>query len=240
MNKEKITKILNIAKVVAVWIVVAIAAFMMIFTLVSVNTFDRGDRSLFGLKFFIVQTDSMSATDFDAGDVIICKAVDARELKVGDIITFTSMSSHNYGETVTHKIREVTTDGEGGIAFVTYGTTTNVNDEALATVIIGKYVTNIPKLGVFFTFLKSTPGYIICILVPFMILILTQGLNCIRLFRKYRREQTKEMNAEREKLEQERLEAQKMMEELRALKAELAAKEAPADGDSASGDSEET
>lgn len=227
MNKEKLMKILNIAKLVAVWTVVAIAVFMMIFTLISVNTFNREDRNLFGFKFFIVQTDSMAATDFDAGDIIICKAIDARELKEGDIITFVSQSSHNYNEIVTHKIRRVTTDGEGGIAFVTYGTTTNTDDEALATVIIGKYLTNIPNLGHFFAFLKSTPGYILCILVPFMILILTQGLNCIRLFRRYKKEQTDAMNAEREKLEQERLEAQKMMEELMALKKELAAKDNP-------------
>lgn len=229
MNKEKLMKILNIAKLVAVWTVVAIAVFMMIFTLISVNTFNREDRNLFGLKFFVVKSDSMAATDFKAGDIIICKSVDVRELKEGDIITFISEGQEFGGqrEIVTHKIRKVTTDGEGGIAFVTYGTTTNTDDEALARFVIGKYLTNIPNLGHFFAFLKSTPGYILCILVPFMILILTQGLNCIRLFRRYRKEQTDAMNAEREKLEQERLEAQKMMEELMALKKELAAKDKP-------------
>lgn len=235
MNKEKIMKILNTAKLVAMWIVVAIAVFMMIFTLIS-NRFNRTDKSLFGFKFFIVQTDSMSATDFDAGDMIISKAIDVRELKEGDIITFVSQSSHNYGETVTHKIRRVTEDADGSIAFVTYGTTTDTDDEALATVIIGKYVGKIPNLGIFFAFLKSTPGYILCILVPFMILILTQGLNCIRLFRRYKKEQTDAMNEEREKLEKERAEAQKMMEELMALKKELAAKETT---DGTSGDTDE-
>lgn len=62
------------------------------------------------------------------------------------------------------------------------------------------------------------------ILIPFLLLILIQGLNCIKLFRRYKREQMAEMQAEREKLEAERAESQKMMEELQALKAQLAEK----------------
>lgn len=218
-------KALQIAEKVLVWIVVVIAAVMMVFTLVSVNTFDQNDRNLFGFKFFIVRTDSMAATDFDAGDIIIAKEVDIRTLKEGDIITFISQNPHNYGETVTHKIREVTTDGTGSIAFVTYGTTTNTDDESLATMIVGKYVGRIAKLGTFFTFLKTTPGYIICILIPFLILILSQGLNCIRLFRQYKKEQMDEMKAERDKIEEERAESQRMMAELLELKAQLAKKD---------------
>ncbi|MBQ9760686.1 MAG: signal peptidase I [Clostridia bacterium] len=221
-------KVFGVVKTVLVWIVVAIAVFMMVFTIVSVNTFDQNDRSLFGFKFFVVQTDSMKATDFAAGDIVISQEVDVTTLKAGDIITFVSESSHNYGETVTHKIREVTRNDEGDIAFVTYGTTTDTNDEALATVIVGKYLTSIPKLGAFFMFLQTTPGYIVCILIPFLLLILSQGINVIRLFRRYRKEQMEAMQAEREKLEQEREESQKMMLELLALKAQLANGEAPA------------
>jgi len=218
-------KALQITKTVLVWLVVAVAAGMMIFTLISVNTFDQTDRSIFGLKFFIVTSDSMSATDFDAGDIVISKEVDITTLKEGDIITFISRSSHNYGETVTHKIRKVTTESDGSIAFVTYGTTTNTDDEALATVIVGKYVGRIAKLGAFFLFLKTTPGYIIFILIPFLLLILSQGLNCVRLFRQYKKEQMDEMKAERAKIEEERAESQRMMAELLELKAQLAKKE---------------
>lgn len=221
-QKVDIKKIWNIVKTVAVWLIVAFAVFMMIFTIVSVNMFDRNERSIFGYKFFVVQTDSMSATHFDAGDIIISKEVDVTTLKEGDVITFISEGSENYGETVTHRIRKVTKDKDGSIAFVTYGTTTGTDDEALATVILGKYVGKIPNLGAFFLFLKTTPGYIVCILIPFLILILSQGINCIQLFRRYRQEQMDEMNAERAKIEEERAESQRMMAELLELKAQLA------------------
>ena len=59
-------KTLNVIKNVLVWLIVAMAVFMMIFTVVSVTTFDRRDRSLFGYQAFIVLSDSMSKTDFSA------------------------------------------------------------------------------------------------------------------------------------------------------------------------------
>lgn len=220
-------KALKITKTVFTWVVVVFAVGMMIFTLISVSTLDRNDRSLFGFKFFIVQSDSMKATDFDAGDIVISKEVDPSTLEVGDIITFISRDSENYGETVTHKIREKTTD-EFGLAFRTYGTTTDTDDKELvsASSVIGKYVGRIPNLGSFFMFLKTTPGYILCILVPFLILIGYQGFNCFRIFKNYKQEQIEEMEAEKAKLAEERAESQKMMAELLELKAQLAKKEA--------------
>lgn len=217
-------KALQITKTVLVWLVVAIAVGMMIFTLISVSTFDKTDRNIFGFKFFIVTSDSMAATDFDAGDIAISKNVDPKTLKEGDIITFLSQDHDNFGEVVTHKIRRLTTDANGRPGFVTYGTTTDTDDRTVVTheYVVGQYVGRIPKVGSFFMFLKTTPGYILCILLPFLLLILSQGLNCIRLFRQYKKEQMDEMKAEREKIEQERAESQRMMAELLELKAQLA------------------
>lgn len=220
-------KALNIAKTIFVWLMVALAVFMMIFTIVSVTTFDRADRNLFGYKIFIVLSDSMSKTDFNAGDIVFVREVDASTLKEGDIISYTSQNIHNFGETVTHKIRRLTSDAEGNPGFVTYGTTTDTDDETVVTYpyVLGKYTGHLPKVGAFFQFLKTTPGYIVCILTPFLLLILLQGLNCIKLFRRYKQEQLDEMQAEREKIEAERLQSQKMMQELLALKQQLEEKE---------------
>lgn len=223
-------KALNLIKNIFVWLMVVLAVFMMIFTVISVNTFDRSDRSLFGYKAFIVLSDSMSKTDFNAGDLVLIKEVDPKTLKEGDIIAYTSQNTSNYGETVTHKIRKLTTDASGAPGFITYGTTTDTDDEIVVTYpyVLGKYQSHIPNVGKFFQFLKTTPGYIICILMPFMLLILFQGLNCIKLFRRYKIEQLAEMKAEREKIEAERAESQKIMAELQALKAQLASQQSDA------------
>lgn len=216
-------KALRIIRTVLTWLVVAVAAFMMVFTIISVTTFNRADRSLFGRKAFIVLSDSMSKTDFNAGDLVLVKEVDPSTLQVGDIIAYTSQNSGNFGETVTHKIRALTTNENGEPGFITYGTTTDTDDETVVTYpfVLGKYTGRLAGVGKFFMFLKTTPGYIACILVPFLVLILIEGIRCVQLFRQYKAEQQSELKKEREKLESERKETQQMMEELLALKAQL-------------------
>ena len=227
---EKTKKVLNIIKSVLVWTILAVSVSMMIFTLISVNTFDKTDRNIFGYKFFIVQSDSMKATDFAAGDVIIVREVDPKTLKADDIITFISPDPADESQkesgklwyVVSHKIREVTEDDDG-LAFRTYGTTTGEDDKTLVSEenVLGKYEIGIPKLGHFFAFMRTTPGYIVCILVPFLLLIISQAVNCIRLFKQYRAEQMAELKEEREKLDAEREETRRMMEELLELKAQM-------------------
>ena len=216
-------KALSIIKATIVWLVVLLAVSMMIFTVVSVTTFNRNDRALFGYKMFIVNSDSMAATDFDAGDLILVKEVDPSTLAVGDIITYMSQNSDSFGEAITHKIRKLTTDAEGNPGFITYGTTTNTDDEAIVTYpyILGKYQSHIPGLGTFFNFLKTTPGYFVCIFTPFMLIIIYEGIKFFTLFRRYRKEQMEEMQAERDKIEEERAANAKMLEKLQALKAQL-------------------
>ena len=215
---------LHVIKNILVGLIVVVAIFMMIFTVVSVTVLDRDERSLFGYKAYIVLSDSMSATDFEAGDVVLIKEVDPATLLEGDIIAYRSQNAESYGEVVTHKIRQRTTDENGNPGFITYGTTTNADDEGVVTYsfILGKYQSRIPKVGTFFQFLKTTPGYIICILIPFLLLILLQGINCIQLFRQYKREQIEEIQKERKQVEAERAENRRMMEELQQLQQRLA------------------
>lgn len=230
-------KALNLIKTTLVWLVVALAIFMMIFTIVSVTTFNRNDRDLFGFRFYVVRSDSMAATDFNAGDLILVKETDPNSLEAGDIITFISQDSDSFGEIITHKIRERTVDANGNVGFITYGTTTGVDDKTVVTYmyILGKYESKIPYMGTFFNFLKTPQGYIVCIFVPFMLLILHQGINTVKLFRRYKGEQMEEMNAEKAKIEAERAENARMMEELLALKAQLEGKtkESPPEGEDA-------
>ena len=202
---------------------------MMIFTVISVTTFNRNDRSLFGYKMYIVNSDSMSATDFKAGSLIFVKEVAPSTLKEGDIITFISQDTDSFGETVTHKIRKLTKDAEGNPGFITYGTTTDTNDDTIVTYpyVMGKYESHIPGLGYFFNFLKTTPGYFVCIFTPFMLIIIYEGVKFFNLFRRYRQEQMAEMMEEKAKIEAEKAENAKMLEELKALKAQLEAKEQP-------------
>lgn len=220
----------DIVRGVITGIILLVAVLMTIFTVVSVNTFDQSDRSIFGYKAFIVRSDSMSATDFSAGDLVLAKEVDPNTLVPGDIIAFRSADPNSFGEIFTHKIRDFATDAQGNPGFITYGTTTGVDDETPVPYgnVLGKYQFAIPNIGQFFTFMKTIPGYICCILIPFLLLIILQGINSIKLFRQYKAEELEElealrkkemsaMAAERERLAAEREESRRMLEELRRL-----------------------
>lgn len=225
-------KILNIALKVTTWALVAFTVFMMIFTVFTVATVDKNDRDFFGIRFYIVKTDSMSLSEnnkdmdvhFSAGDIIVVKEVkDPKALEAGDIISFISMNEVSKYETVTHMIRRRVEENGRLLGYVTYGTNTGADDEAIVepNYVLGTYVTKLPTVGRFFAFMKTTPGYILCILIPFLLLICYNGANVIRLFRQYKREQMEAMQAERDKLDEERAENQRMMQELLALKAQL-------------------
>ena len=214
----------KVASTVLVWVLVVVAVAMMIFTVVSVNTFDRNDRSLFGYKAFIVLSDSMSATDFDAGDLVLVKEVDPSTLQPGDIISYVSQNSENYGATITHKIRALTTSPDGYPGFITYGTTTDTDDEGVVTYpfVLGRYEAKLPKVGTFFQFLKTTQGYIVCILIPFLLLIIYQGLNCVKVFKLYKAEQMAELQAEKEELAAQKKQSEEMMAQLLAMQQQMA------------------
>ena len=232
---EKTKKLVNIGTKVITWLLIALTVFMMIFTVFTVTTVDKNERSIFGVKFYIVTSNSMSKSEnnkdmdihFNAGDIVLIKNLSDKEkaeLKAGDVIAFLSTNSVSYGETVTHMIREVKYNDEGKIVgFVTYGTNTGTNDEKVVEpeYILGKYTGKLPGVGNFFAFVKSTPGYIVCILVPFLLLILYNGVNVIRLFRQYKKEQTAVMEAERAEIAEERKKNEDMLRELQALKEQL-------------------
>lgn len=243
-------KTLHVIGNILVWLLVIAAVAMMVFTIVSVNTFNRSDRTLFGYKAFIVMSDSMSAVKddpahegyFDAGDLVLTKEVDPATLQPGDIIAYTSTSNESYGEVITHMIRSVTTDANGNPGFITYGTATDTDDANVVTYeqVIGKYAGHLAKVGKFFNFLKTTPGYIVCIFLPFLLLIIIQGIHSIRLFKKYRAEQMAEIEAQRaqgkeelqkqkDALEAERRKQEELMQKLLDMQAAMQEKQAAPD-----------
>ena len=234
MSKNIAKRVLGIISRLLSWIVIAVTVFMMIFTIFSTLTFDRNDRNLFGIRFYIVLTDSMSPSEknkddkvhFNAGDIVLIRNVEnPKALEAGDIIAFISQNSDSYGETITHRIYSVEkTDNGTVIGYRTYGTNTGAIDKVVVEpeYVLGTYTGKLPMVGSFFAFLKTTPGYIICILIPFLILILWQGINTVRLFRQYKREQMEAMEAERAELARERAENAEMMRELIALRERLA------------------
>ncbi|WP_165247779.1 signal peptidase I [Adlercreutzia sp. ZJ141] len=185
------------------------------FTLIVVGTTltsKGGEVSFFGWKPYVVLSDSMQ-TEFQVGDIAVSHVVDPNNVQAGDIITFLSIDPNAYGEAVTHKVRE-RTEYEGELAFITYGTTTGIDDAypALASHVTGEFAFAIPKAGYLFQFFKSPAGYVVLVLIPFAILIGLQMRNFFRLVNKKKEQQAVAQLHEIEKQRQQ----------IEALKAEIA------------------
>lgn len=184
-------KITNVISKVLLVFVFSVAVLSTIFTVVSVSAVRGDDRYFLDWRVYTVLSDSMSKTDFCAGDLIFVQRVtEPEELKTGDIISYISKDGASYGKTVTHKIRKILADSKGKISFVTYGTTTDTDDETpvLFTDVVGKYRFSIADAGNFFSYLKTFEGYFFCIFMPFAIVITMQLINCIKLFKAYKKE----------------------------------------------------
>ncbi len=158
-----------------------VVAFITVFASLSG---EESDKEILGFRFLIVASDSMTKSPssetepifFKAGDLIAIKKVNSPEtLTAGDVISFHSYNPDSYGKTVTHKIREIRYDRNGGVlGFVTYGINTGANDTVLVKPenIIGKYLFKIPDAGALFAFLKTPRAYFTLILIPFVSLII--------------------------------------------------------------------
>lgn len=198
---SKTKKALKITGNVLTGIVAVLVVVMTVLTVFSMVFNRDGTANVFGVQAYVVQSDSMTP-EFAAGDVIFSEEVNPEELVAGDIITFISRDSASYGQTITHCIREVTTHN-GELAFITYGIATGVDDStpAVASDVLGRYTFRIAGLGSFFEFLKSVPGYIVCILLPFLVIIGLQVANIVSAVRAARAEKVAAAAAERSRVE---------------------------------------
>ena len=163
----------------------------------------------------------MKATDFRAGDLVVSKAIkDKSVLKPGDIITFQSTDPDNLGEIITHKIRKKQLTRKSVLS-PTVPQPASTTKQLLPTTWYLVNTSSAFKGGKVFRFLKTTPGYIVCILIPFLFLIGIQGFNTVMAFRQYKKEQLETLRQEKEELAKERAKTEALMSELLAMKSKV-------------------
>lgn len=174
-------------RAIAEWVLIGIAVLLVIFTIISVTFFDKNDRSLFGLKMYVCMSDSMSATDFSAGDLVLVKNVEPSTLEKGDIIAYISEDEESEGKIITHKIRNIKMAVGAEPTFITYGTTTGMNDKLPVTYsqVVGEYAFSIPGIGNFFLFLQTITGFLLCVFLPMFIMFVLRLYRSIVLQKEY-------------------------------------------------------
>lgn len=204
MSEKKKSSGLHIALSVIGAVLCIIFGFMLVcnLTIIIKGTLNP-DRppSIFGTTPMVVRSGSMSGTAEDhieVGDLIFVGKADVESLKVGDVITFMEQDSNTV---VTHRIIEITTDDNGGKAFVTKGDANNVKDTVPVTAdrVVGIFQSRIAKVGDFAMFLQTPLGMILFIGLPVILFIIYDIIRRQRYANKDRKK-SEEMEAELEKL----------------------------------------
>lgn len=230
-SKRVASTIVNVILVLAI-IVAAICTYVS-----YVSSSGNGVPSIFGIRIFSIQTESMYPALLP-GDLVFDTAVkDPGELRVDDIITYWTVIN---GERVlnTHRIEEIY-DGGGYLIFSTKGDNNTTADPLTVheSEVVGKYSFRVGGLGKVFDYLQTSTGFLIVIVVPVFLFFLFHLVQFFRVLFEYQnvknrikyeqeRGNTEDL-IEKQKQEQQAAQAQaraKLEEELREkLRAEILA-----------------
>lgn len=120
-----------------------------------------------GSKLLSVQSGSMVPA-LNKGDLIAVHKTPARDLRVGDVVTYTNRD--NPHETITHRIASIAGDMQGRIT--TKGDANDVADKAVVpSQVIGRVEHRIPYAGYAVDFIKHPVGLVLIIYLPALFII---------------------------------------------------------------------
>ena len=161
---------------VVLWAVILLAALFAFTTLATKDT--NQVASLAGYTPLTVASDSMSPT-FRAGDLIIIRKCDPQTLKEGDIVTFHTIINNEFALN-THRITEIQDLG-GARNYVTKGDNNELADIHMIADgdIVGKYVCHLAGFGKVMSFLSSSLGFLLVIVLPLLIFFIYQVYHLI-------------------------------------------------------------
>lgn len=202
----------NIISWTALVLLIVVATFLLYYIITTQLSATKGDKYAPKFSMYTIVSPSMTP-NINVYDIVIDKKVeDFSELKVGDVITFISTSSISNGMTITHRIVDII-ETEEGTKYKTKGDNNLTADYSLVTQdkIIGKVKFRIPQLGRIQFFLSSKGGWLIIILIPALIIILSDIFKLVNLVGIKKRVKDVEDDANEEKLKEQ----EKREEELR-------------------------
>lgn len=182
--------------------------------------------NVFGRSLLTVVTGSMEPS-LHTGDYIYVKKVPADELEVGDVITFRSEESDVSGKLVTHRIIEITPEGD----FVTKGDANTIADSKRIRQdqIIGKYIGKAKFFKWINSFADRRKLLLILVIIPMTLIALYEVRTISKLGETVREKQEADsenmeklmreaIDKEKERLAREEASAEKEVVELESGK----------------------
>lgn len=217
MREQSDISVNNILKIISklvswvLFVILLIAAVFLLYYYIATKNYAAkgpGHEPKFSIYTIVSGSMEKKIKVYDA--VINVRPNRPSDIKVGDVITFISSSILTPGTTITHRVIGIVKDDDGAVCYQTKGDANTVADQACAKFhnVIGKVIIIVPQLGLLQVFLAKKGGWIICVLVPALIIIGRDVLKITKLVNI--KETASQMvvkpkkNPEKEKVEKER------------------------------------
>ena len=222
-------KILRITGNVLLFVFLALCIFTLVLTVFSPKDETDGTAELFGYQLRTVISDSMGAcedtdvSDYDIKSIPLYSMVFVQlvpddpaeaakwyeDIRVGDVLTVKYV--YDTQVTITHRVIEKNSDGNGGYHLVLEGDNKNTeNQEQLRqeiftsekdsyNYVVGKVTGQSVVLGSVVSLLRSPLGIIFIIILPCVLIILFEVIKIVGVLRSDKRRIEKEENAKKDK-----------------------------------------
>ena len=186
MNKKKGNSILKLILNIISWTIFAllilIALFLLYYAIATQIYAKKGEKYKPAFSLYTIISGSMKP-NINVYDVVVDTKVDNPEdIKVGDIITFTSSSSLTYGVTITHRV--IAIDNSNGVyRYRTQGDNNLVPDDTYVEFgnVLGKVLFKVPQLGRVQFLLLKAGSWLFIILIPSLGIVIYDLLKVFRL-----------------------------------------------------------
>ena len=202
--RKKTKKIVGIVSISVVGVLIAVIVAFIIY-LVACNA--SGKVPYVGNNAILrVTTQSMGNT-IPPGTYILVENIDPDEIKVGDVIVFSSRDPAILGMLNTHRVVEISeTDGQR--TFTTKGDNpvTNPNPDAykvFADDVRGRYVENLDTLTALASVVLSPFGLVLLIFIPASIMIVFSIVDIVKKSKELKEENDGEKLTDEEKIARE-------------------------------------
>ena len=135
------------------------------------------------LRFLVVLSGSMEPS-IRPGDIVVSVRDDPSNLNVGDIVSFQKVETAKK-TLITHRIVNIT-DENGTRYYQTKGDANDHPDQLLTPQqnVVGKVVITIPYLGYLPHFVKTPLGFVLIIVLPGSLIILSESVSIYKSTRK--------------------------------------------------------
>lgn len=188
-KKETYSSFKHVVKMVTtivswtIFIILMLLAGLLLYYFISTRIYmTKGEEYKPAFGLYTIVSPSMEP-NLNIYDVIVNVNVKSPDdIKVGDVITFVSTSAISKGMTITHRVVAIN-DGPEGKEYTTKGDNNLSPDgsPALYKNVLGKVAFKLPQLGRIQTLLATKGGWLIIVVIPAVLIIISDILKLFRL-----------------------------------------------------------